>query len=739
MSRMSVRAVVAAAGAAVCLAAAGARAQQSRSWTSPVSGNWAVDASWTPSGFPNNSGPNTFNAFIAVTGAAYTVTLDQDITINDLSVTSADATLELGNFNLVMNGNYTQSRGLLADLTGTGSIRTSGTVTLGDTMVDGVHSFFSQGTLIFNSTLECDICDTGIGHSGNSCLWQSGDIMMDEGATFLNGASSTMTIGTAGRLYWNNVGTQPAFNNQGTIKRTGVAGTTMVTGVTLNNTGTVQVESGTLRADTVAQVSAGALTGGTWNVFGGSTLDLVGAAITTNAADVTLRDAGSQFPAIDGLQTNAAAGRLTLGAGRNFTTQGNFTNSGALNVGASTAFRVAPGQSLTNYNAGTRTLTGGTYSVGAGGAIRFDGADVRTLAADVTLSGAGSDITDPVLNQSGLRNLGTVAGAGALSVQSGRNFLTAGNFTVAPGGRLAIGAGTLFRVQPGFTMTNFSTGVFTDGGFTIAGVLQFDGAAIQTVNNGVVLDGAGDHIINENGQSAFTQLTSIQNQGDVSVSGGHALSIPGMNLSGRLGINGATSSVTVSGNFTQAPSGTLDFGSGGQLNVSGTLNLGGTVSGTGTINGNPVINGTLTPGHSAGRITIAGGLILAGSAEIDVQLGGLQPGAGYDQLVLLDTPTALGRLSIAPGSNTLLSVSLIDGFAPVFGEHFDVALFSSMTGEFGRINGLDVGGGTRLEVEYLPDRIRLLVVPAPASAAALGLAGLLVSRRRRASGARIRV
>src|SRR5262249_42693109 len=145
-----------------------------------------------------------------------------------------------------------------------------------------------------------------------------------------------------------------------------------------------------------------------------------------NNGSITLRDPGSSFAAVDGLQTNAAAGQFTVSGGRNFTTQSGFTNNGVLTVGAATTFQVAPGSALSNYNAGTHALSGGTYALA--GQLKFDNADIRTLGAAVTLTGAGSDITDPVLGLSGLRGLDTVGTGGSFSIQSGRNFQTAGSF-----------------------------------------------------------------------------------------------------------------------------------------------------------------------------------------------------------------------------------------------------------------------------------------------------------------------
>ena len=105
-----------------------ARAQISANWLNPVSGNWNDPSNWSTNPvFPNNSGPNTYNCFIAATGAGYTVSLNQDITINDLSLTSSDAILDLTSHALHVNGNYSQSAGVLRGPVAFGTMTVGGT------------------------------------------------------------------------------------------------------------------------------------------------------------------------------------------------------------------------------------------------------------------------------------------------------------------------------------------------------------------------------------------------------------------------------------------------------------------------------------------------------------------------------------------------------------------------------------------------------------------------------------
>lgn len=726
-----------AAGVWGVLPAGRAQAQTTLSWSTAASGNWAVPTNWTPNGVPNNVGPSLFNANISVAGAAYTITLDQNITVENMDLASIDARVDLGNFDLAVRQDYTQTNGLLFG-GGTGTFTTDGVVTFNNATVRGISNFQSRGTLIFNGAVADLICDTGIGHSGAAASWiGTGDLVLDRGAVFTNQSTSTFTISNDRQLRWNTNGARPTFRNEGTLVKSTGGGVTFITDVNFDNTGTVRVSTGTLRADLSAQVVGSTFSGGTWRIESGATLDLVGANLLTNSADVTLDGVGSTFAAIDGLSTNSTTGRFAVSGTRDFTTTGTFTNDGTIVVGAGSAFRVAPGSSLTNYTSGTRTLSGGTYDVD--GLVRVDGLDVQTLNAAVTLRGAASDLIDPVGGVSGVRNLAAVGAAGSFGIDGGRNFQSVADFTVAPGGELAVGAGSLFRVAPGSTLTNFAAGVFLDGGFEIEGTLQFDDAAVTTVGNAVTLTGAGPRIIDQFGNDAFSQLATIQPAGDVSVRVGNSLSLSTLSLDGRLGIDAGPASVptivAVTGDLTQAPGGVLDLDRGGELRVTGNLALNGTVRGNGTINGSPVVKGIIEPGRSPGLLLVSGTFALDPDALVNIEIGGV--GGTFDQIIVsadgpLDGSLTLGTGNPATPGGTM-AVAFLGLAAPVPGDRYDVLIGTALHGRFAQITGLDLGNGLWLEAIYSPDRLTLVVVPAPASlAGVLGLLGCRAGRRRRA-------
>src|SRR4029077_12943071 len=104
------------------------------------------------------------------------------------------------------------------------------------------------------------------------------------------------------------------------------------------NNGTVAAQDGgtILAAGPVSNFAAGTLTGGTWKVFANSTLRLIGADVTTNAATLLLDGANANLfsdsgvtntNALANFATNTAAGSFTVQNGRVFNLAANFSNA----------------------------------------------------------------------------------------------------------------------------------------------------------------------------------------------------------------------------------------------------------------------------------------------------------------------------------------------------------------------------------------------------------------------------
>ena len=110
--------------------------------------------------------------------------------------------------------------------------------------------------------------------------------------------------------------------------------------------------------------------------------------------------------------------------------------------------------------------------------------------------------------------------------------------------------------------------------------------------------------------------------------------------------------------------------------------------------------GTLSPGASAGKLTV-GSLSLVAGATLKIELGGVTAGTGYDQLDVNGT--------VALGGATL-NLSLIGGFVPSSGANFVIIDNDGADAVSGSFAGLAEGailtvGGTQFQ-DQLPRRRR---------------------------------
>jgi len=257
---------------------------------------------------------------------------------------------DVGNFNWTGGG----INSALGDLTNRGTMTLSGTVE---------HEFFNDGTLDNYGT----IVQTGTGNLGLHSDNQFPTTLKNEaGAVYDIQADSGVD---------NPVGGQTAIINDGAIEKTAGSGTsTILVNGALDNSGTIEADSGTLSlaATTIAQLAGNTLTAGAWNARNGSTLDFPsGTNITTNQANLTVDGKGAGISGIGNLASNSGALSLTNGA--SLTTAGDFSNSGNLVVGVGSTLAVNGG--YTQSSSGTvQFQLGGSPTSGQFGQLTATGA-----------------------------------------------------------------------------------------------------------------------------------------------------------------------------------------------------------------------------------------------------------------------------------------------------------------------------------------------------------------------------
>jgi hypothetical protein len=338
-----------------------------------------------------------------------------------LAVTSAGAT-----FNLP--GSLFQWTGGTIDVL-SGNLTNAGTITIAGTQDVNVSG---AGSLINNKSIN----QTSTGH-----------LVLENNATLNNTSKGTYSLAGNGSIAVSGTGT---FLNAGTLRKSSGTGTSFIT-APLNNTGTVQVLSGTLNiTGAVTQVSSNTLTAGTWIVShsatSNSTLDISSAgALTTigTKARVTLSGLNTTFTNLSGLSTILGGGSFTLAGGQSFTTSRALTNNGSMTLGAASVLTVqgtfteAPTGKLTVQIGGTNSSPtfGGIVSTGAvalGGSLTVTSTVVPALqtAFTILMDNSGSPVSGTFATINGNTSSTFPVKVGSTTMTFQINYQGAGNSVI---------------------------------------------------------------------------------------------------------------------------------------------------------------------------------------------------------------------------------------------------------------------------------------------------------------------
>jgi hypothetical protein len=309
--------------------------------------------------------------------------------------------------------------GLVLLLSGTGSFTnvTNNTAVdaVGGTELDVDSTLTDNGTITINSNQGLDT--TGITFAGGT-LNGTGVLVLDDDASnttaTINGSltqGASHTVAGQGQI-------NAAVINNGTFDANVDSHTLTVAG-TFTNDGVMQASNGgtlLVNLGELTNQSGLTLSGGTYEVDTNSTINMVGAAFTTNAANIIINGASTSFAAIAPLNTNSGLFHLENGA--SFNAALGISNSGTVLVDSTSdlglplgAFSQSSG--LTQVDG---TLTTSTFNLTGG-----------------TLKGTG-DIATTVDNTGGTINPGDSPGE-----------LTVGSFSQGSGGTLDVeiaGTGT---------------------------------------------------------------------------------------------------------------------------------------------------------------------------------------------------------------------------------------------------------------------------------------------------------
>jgi phage baseplate assembly protein gpV len=409
-------------------------------------------------------------------------------------------------------------------LTGLNKVTVTGTLNWTGGTMSGAGSTVSTGALNISGTTG-KILDTRTLTNAGTATWTGSDIQLSNRAVFNNQAGASFDAQTAA-TFGSGFNASGTFNNAGSFTKSQSSDPTVI-GITFNNSGTAEVQNGTLR-----------------------------------------------------LNTGSSSGSFTVDAGTTLTFNGNHTLTAASSVG---------GTGKVQFTAGTTTVLGsfapGDTVTVSGGTVNF-ASDVDLAALTFTsgtITGTGVVTVEGTVNWTG----GTMSGAGN-TVSNGTLNVSNANFFGGPtlDGRTLVNNGTaVFTGTGNFGITNGA--VFDNEGTFLAqanaqlvGSGEFDNAGDFDKNSSSGMTTLA--LVFNNGGSVEVETGTLDvastgtSTGSMSVSAGAVLLFNG-------GTYDLTSSSSVAGDGT-VQFGTSDFFGTGNPVVSGTYSVANTDLVNGTFN-----------------------------------------------------------------------------------------------------------------------------------------------------------
>ena len=646
--------------------------------------------------------PKTFNSGI------YNVTNGGELTLNALT-----------NINGTLTGTLNGALNWSSDLS------VSGSATFNFTGANAVNwnnsSLLGGGNLTNESTI---ILTTGGSRyiSGNTTLTNkslvtmpaNGYLYLYDTSVFNNTSTGIFDFQSDAVLSYS--GTAHQFNNTGLIKKSITAGSAQIQCI-LINTGTINVESGTLSMNSLTKT----FDGGIYNISNGSGLSLN---ILTNINGTLTGVLNGVFNWNSNISVSGAATLNFTGTNAvNWNNSsllggGNLTNESPIILATAGSRYISGNTTLTNKSLVTMPANGYLYIIDTS-VFNNTSSGTFDIQSDAILSYSGGGAHQ--FNNAGLLKRTTTTGnaqilcyltnTGTISVESGTLSLTAlpktfdgGIYNVATTSEFILGilinvSNTLTGLLNGpmtwannisvpttaafnFTGTtgvNWPSGSLLGGGtltnqstinLTTAGSRYISGTITTLANSGLIKAANGGYLYLYNDASINNLATGVidfQSDCILSYSGGGNFSIIN---DGLIKKSAGIGSTTIYPPVTN--SGTIDASSGTILFVDGKnfINTNtGIIKGTATIDlptdAHFTNNGTFSPGNSPGILTVLGKYKSTATSKLKIELNGLTQGTDYDLLAIT------GNDAIFSGN-----VDVTMGFDGAIGNQFTIATTS---------------------------------------------------------------
>ncbi len=682
------------------------------------------------------------------------------------------------------SGTYTAENGSRIDLIAGAIIRNTTFATSGTGEIRGVSGqsatwvdVTNTGNLVRNDNGTLNIQSSMI-NSGDVHLNGTGNftLLTNTGVTSISGGGTIrLTGGSNTRID----GSGSVTNVDNTISGTGNLG---FNGIEFINQGVVQAGSGESLTIDPRNNGAGVvafdnqnlvrafdgglitLTGNGFGEFGGngiyiaedgSRIDLVAEAVARNTTFVT--SGSGEIRVVSGQNATwvdvTNAGNLVRNDNGILNIQSSLFNSGDIHLNGAGNLTLLSSTGVTTISGGGTIRLTGSF-----GNTRITGSGTLTNA-DNTISGTGNfganglAIINQGIVQAGAGEALTVdptnagAGVAAFENQGTVRAENAGVVTMTGNGNGEFGGSGTFEALDGGSI------VFD----SVANVQNIDGGELNSGTWRAIDNGAGANIrvqndntslINKIGSTAAVELSGANSsftvrsgnvaidsslneiEGSLTLRNGRTMNLSGSLLSsGATVLDGAATVLSVAGDYTQT-SGSLSLLDGATLELAGTLSdiQGGLVEGNGFINGDIINSGGLvTPGNSAGLLSVNGDYFQGAGGGLTIEIGGLIAGSDFDQL----------QVSGDVNLDGTLFVELLNAFSPLASESFTILTGNSVSGNFANaMTSVAVLGGGSFDVTYTGNSIVLsnfTAVPEPSAVGLLSLVALTLAgyRRRR--------
>ena len=522
---------------------------------------------------------------------------------------------------------------------------------------------------------ECDYGTTIWAGSGG--VWSVGagaNVMVEHGGMFqFNASNAHFTFNGGSSAFTNLAG--------GMVQGAAGASVTFDANVAFTNSGQVNLNGGTFVLGSGTNNAGFNVTTGSTLIFAGSTFTLGAGASFSGAGNVTFAAGSTTINGSYGITgvTSVTGGTVTFAQGVNFTslsvTGGTLASTAALSASTFTW----GGGTLLGSGAGTLTIPAAAQlNLNGSGDETLDGCAL-SLAGTATWTNTGNlDLRDGAtltIQSNGLLNALSDASVNWLGGSGTSAFTNNGTFRKSGGGASAtvvnvpftnngtidLRTGTLQIVG---LFTNFAGGTLSGGTYLVAGVLQFNQAAIQVNAAQITLNAPGAQITDLSGNDALAYLYETYYGGSFSLQSGAAYTVTGpyglFYNAGTLTL-GLGSVLTASGDYYNDPAATLSLQFGGssasglfgQLNITGNANLNGTLTAS-LVNFTPTVGDmytVMTFGAQNGdfatkNLNLGGGLQFipsygSNSLTLTVATGG--PGSHHHHIGGIETAAGNGR------------------------------------------------------------------------------------------------